>query len=221
MRFITLTVLALAAAGASFAGAARSETTTYIEGNLTGVTPQTGGTLVFSDDKTMTFRTGLASVPVAYGNITKAELGQRQVHSHDVPVYKVWALHKKFAGKTETQLLTIAFKNDEGEDRTMTLELARNSAATVVNTINSHRSAPVTESAAATEPAAKATKAKAKKEEPKVETAKTPKPADRWWGDDYWKTTRNSSSWGTATASNDAKPAAEKPAAEKPAQQQK
>jgi hypothetical protein len=208
MRFTTLSLATLVlAAGAAFGAAARSETTTYVDGNLTGVTPQTGGTLLFSDDKAMYFRTGLATVPVPYANITKAELGGTQVHSHNVPAYKVWALHKKFAGKTETQLLMVAFKNDEGEEKTMTLELAHNAASTVVSTINSHRSAPVTEVASVTPAPARQ----------KLETtaAKPVKHADEWWGDTYWKTARNASSWGTVTAATD------KPAAEKPAQQQR
>jgi len=40
--------------------ASRAETTTYVDGNLAGVSPNTGGTLVVSDDKTLVFRTGPA-----------------------------------------------------------------------------------------------------------------------------------------------------------------
>ena len=36
-------------------GASRAETTTYVEGNLAGVSPNTGGTLLFSDAKAMVF----------------------------------------------------------------------------------------------------------------------------------------------------------------------
>ena len=275
MRLTSLLILALAAASAALAGGpARAETTTYIDGNLTGLTPQTGGTLLFSDEKAMYLRTGLATVPVPYANISKAELGGKQTHSHNVPVYKVWR-----KGKTETQLLLIDFKNEDGEDKSMTLELAPAAAASVVNTINSHRSAaPPTEVAsfatrpapspaasntvasstaetpAATDtpsttpatpaaPAATAQTAKSKKQskreiakqekadkkkKSKTETAvvnPTPKPVEQWWGDDYWRTTRNASKWDQASSDKSAAAAktaaADKPAtADKPSQSQ-
>src|SRR5580698_9127145 len=104
--FAAWTVLACATAFA----ASRAETTTYVDGNLTGVSANTGGTLLFSDDKAMVFRTGLATVTVPYATVTKAELGATRTNSHDVPLYKVWARHKK----TETQFLTVEFKNEEG-----------------------------------------------------------------------------------------------------------
>jgi hypothetical protein len=229
MRFTSLLVLALALAGAALAGsAARAETTTYIDGNLTGLTPQTGGTLLFSDDKAMYLRTGLATIPVPYANISTAELGGKQTHSHSVPVYKVWR-----KGKTETQLLIVNFKNEDGEDKSMTLELAPSAAASVVATINSHRgAAPTGVASAATAPAttadttpapaapaattqtAKSTKKSKreiakqekadKKKKSKIETAvvnPTPKPpADQWWGDDYWRTARNASKWDQASS---------------------
>jgi hypothetical protein len=210
-RITILLVLATLACGAAF-GASRAETTTYVDGNLTGVSPNTGGTLLFSDEKAMYFRTGLITVPVSYANIGKAELGPTHVHSHDVPLYKVWALHKRFSGKTETQLLTVEFKNDEGEDRTMTLELAQPSAAGVLSQIQTRTTAngstPVAEVAAAepaaqAEPAAEPAKvkhAKASKHEAQAKTASAKPPADedQWWGDHYWKTKRNADKWNTS-----------------------
>src|SRR5258707_8715749 len=121
-----LTLLAVLTSASALA-ASRSESTTYVDGNLTGVSPNTGGTLLFSDDKAMYFRTGLSNVPVPYAGISKVELGAVKETSHDVPLYKVWALHKRFSGgnKTETRLVIVDFKNEEGEDKSMTLELAR------------------------------------------------------------------------------------------------
>src|SRR5262245_39676467 len=104
-------------------GSDRAETTTYVDGNLTGVAPNTGGTLVFAEGKSMLFRTGLATIEVPYAGITKSELGATKTNSHDVPLYKVWSLHKRFAGKTHTQFLVVDFKNDEGQEKTMTLEV--------------------------------------------------------------------------------------------------
>ena len=170
MRLISFAVLSLLATSVAFA-AARAETTTYIDGNLTGVSANTGGTLVFSDEKAMTLRTGLTSIPISYSNVTKAELGAVKETSHDVPLYKVWALHKRFT-KTQTQLLIVDFKNEEGADKTMTLELSQPAASEVFATLQS-RSPKL----AASNPGAR-------------------KPgADSWWGDNYWKTTRNSDKW--------------------------
>ncbi len=215
MRTFCLAALALSSFSMLIGGtpaAPRPETTTYVDGNLTGVTPNTGGTLVFSSDKAMQFRSGLATVDVPYSNIVKAELGARQTHSHNAPVYKVWALPKRIGAKTQTQLLLLEFKGDDGEAKSMTLELASSSVNNVVSTINSHRSpseGPVTTTSAALAPPSKATKAskadrKKATETASVSPAAAPKPA--WWGDGYWKTGRNADRWETAAAGS-AKPA--------------
>src|SRR6185436_2402971 len=154
----------------------RPETTTYIDGNLTGVTPQTGGTLVFNNEKALQFRTGLATFDVPYANITKAELGAKQVHSRKAPAYKVWALPKRIGGNTSTQILLLEFKGEEGEAKSMTLELASSSVNSVVGSINSHRSpseGPVTTASAQATPAGSS---KPSKNSTKTASAKTRKP---------------------------------------------
>src|SRR6266851_3669169 len=134
-RITSLLASAALLCGAAFGGS-RSESTTYVDGNITGVSPNTGGTLLFSDDKAVYFRTGLTTVPVPYAGISKAELGATKVHSEHAPLYKVWSLHKRFAGKkSESQFLTIEFKNDEGEDKTMTLEMEQGAASTTLSAI--------------------------------------------------------------------------------------
>jgi hypothetical protein len=245
MRLFCLAALTFSCVSTMFAGSPatpRPETTTYIDGNLTGVTPQTGGTLVFNNEKALQFRTGLATFDVPYANITKAELGAKQVHSRKAPAYKVWALPKRMGGNTSTQILLLEFKGDEGEAKTMTLELASSSVSSVVATINSHRSpseGPVTTASAQAAPAGSAKATKAPKTTTKSASAKTKKPsrAERkkaaevasaqpvespapkaapkpeWWGDAYWKTSRNASTWKQAetVAAGSAKPAADKP----------
>ena len=154
-------------------GAPRPETTTYVDGNVAALKPNTGGTLVFSDESSIVLRTGLAEVSVPYSGIRKAELGATQVHSHDAPLYKVWSLPERLH-KTQTQLLTLEFVNAENQGQMMTLELAKPVASSVLATIKAH------------------TEAKA---------AKNPKPGDpAWWGDSYWKTNRNVEKWDTAAA---------------------
>ena len=200
--FAAWTVLACATAFA----ASRAETTTYVDGNLTGVSPNTGGTLLFSDDKTLVFRTGLTTISVPYGAVTRSELGATRETSHGGPAYKVWARRKK----TETQFLTVDFKNDEGEAKTMTLELAQASAPSVLAAIQEHTGK--TEVAAAAPAPAPSEEKPVVKSAPapvKVASAKpindpndrgakaTPatKPGSDWWGDDIWKTTRNAPTW--------------------------
>jgi hypothetical protein len=182
-----LTLLAVLASAAAFA-ASQAESTTYIDGNLTGISPNTGGTLLFSDETAMYFRTGLTNVPVPYSGISKVELGAVKETSHDVPLYKVWALHKRFSGgnKSETQLLIVSFKTEDGEDKSMTLELAQPAVGHVVSTLEDRTgksfAAPKKSQSASKKPAA-------------AKQADEAKNADAWWGDDYWKTNRNSDKW--------------------------
>src|SRR5690348_5820714 len=106
---MTRTVLLLASCGLAFAASPRPENSTYIDGNVSTLKPKTGGTLVFSDDTAMKFKTPDGEVPVPYANIRRAELGPTQVHAHDAPAYKVWTLPQRLH-KTETQLLTVEFR---------------------------------------------------------------------------------------------------------------
>ena len=219
--FAAWTVLACATAFA----ASRSETTTYVDGNLTGVSPNTGGTLVFSDDKSMVFRTGLATVSVPYSAITKSELGATRTTSHDTAFYKVWARHKK----TETQFLTVEFRNDEGEAKTMTLELGQASAPSVLATIQDHTNGAAQVASAAPAAPAPVQAAPSASPAPAHEAVQQPRitvpapaavasgkpiiyPNDRgsiaspptkagsdWWGDDIWKTHTNAATWAKPT----------------------
>lgn len=201
--FAAWTVLACATAFA----ASRAETTTYVDGNIPGISANTGGTLLFSDDKALVFRTGLATVNVPYSSITKSELGATRETSHGAPLYKVWARHKK----TETQFLVVEFKSDEGEARSMTLELAQASAPSVLASIQDHTGKTEVAEAAAPAPASSPAPAPVKYEKVKP----TPAPAvaaansndagkraspptkagSEWWGDNIWKTTTNAGTW--------------------------
>jgi hypothetical protein len=192
--FAAWTVLACATVFA----ASRAETTTYVDGNLTGVSPNTGGTLLVSDDKNLVFRTGLATVNVPYTAVTRSELGATRETSHGGK----FSLHKK---KTETQFLTIEFKNDESEAKSMTLELSQASAPSVLAAIQEHVGKTPTPEVATVTPAS------ARVSPPVVKVASSKpiidpndrgskaspatKPGSDWWGDDIWKTTRNSPTW--------------------------
>jgi hypothetical protein len=212
MRTISFAAWTILACTTAFADS-RAETTTYVDGNLAGISANTGGTLVFSDDKSMTFRTGLTTVSIPYESITRSELGATRVNKHDVAFYKVWARRKK----TETQFLTVEFKNEEGEAKSMTLELAQASAPEVLAAIHEHTGKPgASEVASAAAPEAKTEakavskpapnldnlehiKVKAAPAVAKVDAGAKASPATKsgsdWWGDDIWKTTRNAATW--------------------------
>jgi hypothetical protein len=189
-RFTVLALLATAAFAAS-----QSETTTYVDGNVKGLAPKTGGTLVLSDEKSMVFRTGLTNVEVPYSGIDKVELGAVKETSHAAPIYKVWKLHQRLNGanKTETQLLILNYKNADGEDHAMTLELAEAAVQPVVSTLEQRTGK--------TFAADKKEAAANRKSGAKQAKNNDGKPAE-WWGDDYWKTPRNSGKWDKAAGSN-------------------
>lgn len=167
MRTTTLFALGLLAGAAAF-GADRWEAATYVEGSVKDLSPNTGGTLQFSDDKTMYFNTGVKAIPIPYASVDKVELGPTKTHTHQVPFYKVWAFNQR---RTQTQYLSLRFKNTEGEQSNMTLELPESTAPAVLNTIQ-----------------VKSGMKSAVKADPGEE-----------WADQYWKTTRNADKWNTKT----------------------
>ncbi len=190
------TAFLTAVLGVAFAyGAPRPETSTYVDGNVTALKPNTGGTLVFTDGSSMKFRTGVSEVTVPYASIQKAELGATQTHGHDLPAIKPLMFIKLLEHKTETQLLTVGFKNGLGEQQTMTLELAKSSAGSVLATIEERTGKSADDLAG--KPLAKSVAAATKEDS---------KSANGWWGDSFWKTNRNQAQWdSSANASNSGK----------------
>lgn len=174
-----ITLLIAAVASTLAFAATPSQTITYVDGNVTGLAPDTGGTLSFDDDKAVYLHTGLTTVAVPYAGIGHAELGAVKENSHDVPLYKFWARLKSH--KTETQLLIVNFKTEQGDNRSMTLELAPQGARTVLADLESHTGKTFS--------AAK-----------KNDTA--PKTNPGWWGDQVWKTDRNADKFPKAAAND-------------------
>jgi hypothetical protein len=173
-------LLPAAFACVAVSGAPRPETSTYVDGNVSSLKPNTGGTLVFTDNNSMTFRTGLAEVAVPYASIQRAELGATQTHNLQLPRVGPLALINQIH-KTATQLLTVEFNSGLGEKQTMTLKLAKPAASIVMATIQEHTSKSVTAAKTLVDkPAAK----------------------EEWWGDGYWKTVRNQDSWNAQEAAN-------------------
>jgi len=139
MRLLTLLSLPVVTCGLALA-AQGPEGFTYVDGNVTELTANTGGTVSFASDKAVELKTGSNKVEIPYASISKAELGITKVHSpQPEPLYKVWALQKRFMGKTQTQQVTVAFTSNAGEERTMTLELSKSAAAEVLTNIQRHQ----------------------------------------------------------------------------------
>ena len=165
----------LAFMGGVLFAAANVHPATYVIGNLDNVSAGAVGTVNLSGDKEIVFRTRETAVAVAYANIMKAELGPRVSHSPDVPIYKVWELHKKLlAPRDNSQYVTMDFKTADGQDRSMTLDLDSAVANDLMAVIEIHQGKRV----------------------PAVFDAH----ADQWWGDGTWKTTRNSPKWNNAAS---------------------
>ena len=159
------------ACGAIFA-ASHPETATYIDGNLAGIAPNTGGTLTFDPDNAMHLRVGQDTVEVPYAAISSAELGSVKETAHHQPLYKkVMIFHRH--SNTETQYLIVHFKA-EGEEKAMTLEVAKADAPEILDTLKHGGQ----------------------------KTAAEPKYGD-WWGDEYWKTPRNADKWGKSAGSQE------------------
>lgn len=163
MRFLTLPTLTILAGG--LLAAADTATVTYIDGNVAELAANSGATLYLNNSQTMELKTPLHKVQIPYAQISKAELGSVMVHTADPePLYKVWALPKRLV-RSETQQMTVAYTNGNGQDQTMTLEMSKAVADGVLATIE-RRSAKLSNTA--------------------------------WWGDNYWKTSRNRDTWGGA-----------------------
>jgi hypothetical protein len=144
MRFLTLPSLTILAAG--FLAGADSATVTYIDGNVAELAANSGATLYLNNSQSMELKTPLHKVQIPYAQISKAELGSVMAHTADPePLYKVWALPKRLV-KSETQQMTVAYTDGNGQDQTMTLEMSKAVADGVLTTIE-RRSAKVTNTA--------------------------------------------------------------------------
>ena len=137
----------------------------YVVGNLGGVSPGDEGTLVLDHDAVV-FRSGKTVVSLPYGDIHNVELGTRVTPPSDVPLYKVWRLHKRFLTERPMhQMVNFEFADKDGNDHTMTLEFEEAAAIQTLVDIEIRQG---------------------KRTPPRRATN-----GDPWWGDSAWKTSRN------------------------------
>jgi hypothetical protein len=180
------------ACGLAFAG--RTENAVYTGGNLDGIAPQAKVTLDLSGDKTIKIRDGQTDVNVPYAGVTKTNVSAADAKDPAAPK------HKLSLGKSghPAQLLTVEFKNAQGDAKTVTLQLTKPAASNVVAVIGKHNRA--VQAALKSQPK-KSKKDKDADKDDKKEVAKTN--ADEavsnkdgsWWGDSVWKTNRNQAKW--------------------------
>ena len=145
--------------------AAATREATYVVGNLDGVEAGAEGVLTVDSDR-LVFRAGKNTVEVPYKQMIQVELGPTLTHSVDVPLYRVWQLHKRFLAEKPTfQNLTLNFTGDDGKEQSMTLELLEGATLQTFDTIL-------------------------------IKTGRKPRrPKEDWWGDSYWRTSRTNSDW--------------------------
>jgi hypothetical protein len=133
----------------------------YVIGNLSGISPGSEGVLALEDSQAV-FRSGKTVIPIRYQDLHNAELGTRLNPSAEVPVYKVWQLHKRFSTRSAHQMLILEFLDKDGNSQTMTLELAETAAGDTMTALDfklgkKHRATN----------------------------------GEAWWGDSLWKTPQN------------------------------
>jgi hypothetical protein len=159
----TFLLLSLAC-GLAFAGTGGGPAS-YVVGNLDQLSPGVEGTLVLEDSQAV-FRSGKAVLSIPYADIGNVALGTKSAPPSDIPLYKVWELHKRFLVEHPMhQMLVFEFTAKDGTRQNMTLEMEESAAAETLNEIEIRQG---------------------KRTPPRRATN-----ADSWWGDSLWKTTRN------------------------------
>ena len=137
----------------------------YVSGTVKTIPANTNGALDAGSE--LTFRYGKSVFTLPYEKITNTEITEPSAHHlWKVPVPKV-------VGRGE-RLLNISYR-DGGDSRLVTFKGSANALKEVVDTIDAHRKESQALSFTPRPPA-----------KPVVED---------WWGDKYWRTTRNKNKW--------------------------
>jgi hypothetical protein len=188
----------------------------FVSGTVKSIPVNTSGSLDAGGTTDLRFRYGKSVFSLPYKNITTAEVTEPiGKHLWKVPVPKV--------GKS-ARFLNISYREGT-ETRMLTFRAPTSAVNDVVASINAHRKG--TESTTATTsappPPPAHAKAKAPAKAPAHAKAKAPAKApapvtaapaatasapsiktdtEDWWGDRYWRTTRNKGKWPEVPAEN-------------------
>jgi hypothetical protein len=123
MRF-SLVFLTLAAGLA----VAADKPVTYLEGNVEGLAQNATGTLQFKNSKVMVLHSKGADVTVPYAAVSKTDRKTAPVLTEKDPLYKVWMIHKRLLIPTPLQLVTVAYNDKTGAEKTITIEMDKAAA---------------------------------------------------------------------------------------------
>jgi|SRR5947209_7471515 len=141
----------------------------YLGGTVKSIPVNTVGTLDLSDSRSLLFRYGRAVYKLAFEDIKSFEISHsnsvRRVLGH-VPVpHSPW--------RKQDAIVNLSFRSEEMPTGTLSFKIASNDLTTTEWTLKSRIEDPNHNSLVA-------------------DRAKLP---ESWWGDRYWRTTRNSAGW--------------------------
>lgn len=179
MTKVTLAAIALVSSVVLFAGP--GEQAAYVDGTARVIPLNARGTLDLQDQTALQFHYGKSTYKVPYENITAMEFKDKANLRFGVKT-AVKAVPHLFS-RSKNQYLNVSFKGDQGRATELVFELSPESVGKVTPTLEArtgkklHADAPVVAAAPAS-PASPASPS-----------------ADGWWGDSYWKTTRNADTW--------------------------
>jgi len=164
--------------------AGTATTAEFVSGTVMSIPAHTTGSLDTGSSTELRFRYGKSVFSLPYTNITHAEVTEPWgKHLWRVPVPKL--------GKSE-RFLNISYR--EGSDsRMLTFKAPTSAVKGLLSNIKEHREDPRHVTAAA--PTTGAAPPPAKPPSIKTDTV-------AWWGDRYWRTTRNKAKWPDVPAEN-------------------
>lgn len=141
----------------------------FVGGSRNAIPANTLGTLNLDDAKELKFNYGTAVYRVPYTQITGADI-QKSEDGHKL--FGRVPLPSLTPWKRK-QVLSVSFKDSADKTGTLNFQLWTKDATWAQLTL-------------------------AERRDPKASTTQTAGADDSWWGDKYWKTTRNHSNWGSA-----------------------
>ena len=148
----------------------------YVSGTAKSIPVNTPGTLDARGPSGLSFKYGKSVLAVPFKNITGTEVTEPSGHH-------IWHVRVPKIGKSE-RFLNITYR--EGEtSRMLTFKAPTGTVKELANAIDVRRVEP----------------------KPAAATALAPRPPinkdpEAWWGDQYWRTTRNKSKWPQSPAEN-------------------
>jgi hypothetical protein len=128
MRFFSSITTTLALATGIAVAADRPQPVTYLNGNIEGFSQNAGGTLELRDTKAMVLRSKDANVEIPYSAVSMTGRKTVAVLTQKDPLYKVWSLHKRLLIPVPLEEMAVAYKDKNGTEKTVTIEMEKKTA---------------------------------------------------------------------------------------------